>query len=66
MQGAHINESCHTNDLSDKSYLYESYLCDLPETCGKRSKDLVGGGTRKRMDVLAAVPTGRPVALGEP
>jgi hypothetical protein len=55
LQRAHINESCHTNDLSDKSYLYEAYLCHLPgETGPKKPKDLAGAGARNLTDALAA------------
>ena len=36
------------------------------ENWAKAPEDLVGGGDRKLVDVLAAVPTGRLVVLGEP
>ena len=56
-----IGEACHTNDLSDKSYLYELHLFRR----AKKPNDLVGD-TRRLTDVRAAMATGRLVVLGEP
>jgi hypothetical protein len=42
------------------------YSASARENWARRSDDLAGGGSRKLADVLAAVPTGRLVVLGEP
>ena len=67
IRGAHIDESCHTNDLSDKSYLYEVYLCRLLGKLGQETeKTWSAAGRRNVTDALAAAPLCRLVVLGEP